>query len=96
VTAHDKASSKKESIEIKNKGGRLSDSEIERLIKEAEEFEEADKIIKEKVDTRNSLESYVHSMTNQIEDPEKLAKKLSDDEKSEIKEVLDETRDWLK
>lgn len=35
-------------------------------------------------------------MKNTIEDPEKLANKLSDDEKSTIKTALDETENWLK
>ena len=35
-------------------------------------------------------------MKNTIEDPEKLANKLSDDEKSTIKSALEETESWLK
>ena len=62
VTAHDRATSKKESIEISNQGARLTEAEIEALIEEAKEFEESDKIVKEKIDTRNSLENYVVQM----------------------------------
>lgn len=34
-------------------------------------------------------------MKNQVEDPEKLASKLSDDEKDTIKEALKDTQSWL-
>ena len=37
------------------------------------DLSEEDKIIKEKIDARNSLDSYLHSMRNTIEDKEKLA-----------------------
>jgi heat shock protein 5 len=42
------------------------------MLKDAEEFAEQDKIAKEKIDAKNSLDSYLHSMKNSIEDPEKL------------------------
>lgn len=45
-------------------------------------------MLKEKIDAKNSLENYVYSMKNTVEDPEKLADKLEDDEKNTIKEAL--------
>ena len=66
------------------------------MIKEAEEFAEEDKEAKEKIDARNQLDNYVFSMKNTIEDPEKLANKLDDDEKNTIKEALTETENWIK
>ncbi|XP_073314738.1 luminal-binding protein 8-like [Primulina huaijiensis] len=61
-----KASCKSEKITITNDKGRLSQEEIERMVKEAEEFAEEDKKIKERIDARNSLETYVYNMRNQI------------------------------
>jgi heat shock protein 5 len=43
---------------------------------DAERFAESDKAAKEKIDAKNSFESYVYSMRNTIEDPEKLKDKL--------------------
>jgi len=61
VTATDKGSNKKESIEIKDHGtGRLSQEQIEQMIKEAEQQSEADKAIKAKIDAKNSLENYIY------------------------------------
>lgn len=51
------------------------------MIKEAEEFAEEDKNAKEKIDARNQLDNYVFSMKNTIEDPEKLADKLDEEDK---------------
>lgn len=66
------------------------------MIKDAEEFAEEDKIAKEKIDSKNQLDNYLFSMKNTIEDPEKLANKLTDEEKSTIKSALEETENWLK
>jgi heat shock protein 5 len=46
--------------------------DIEKMIQDAEKFAEEDKKVKEKVDTRNSLESYAYSLKTQIEDDDKL------------------------
>lgn len=65
------------------------------MLKDAEEFAEQDKLAKEKIDAKNSLESYIYSMKNSVEDPEKLANKLDDSEKKTIKDALKETQEWL-
>jgi heat shock protein 5 len=75
--------------------GRLSKEEIEKMLKDAEEFAEQDKIAKERIDAKNSLDSYIHSMTNSVEDPEKLAKKIEEDDKAKIKDALKEAQDWV-
>jgi len=65
------------------------------MLRDAEEFAEQDKIAKERIDSKNALDSYVHSMRNTIEDPEKLANKLDDHDKTTIKDALKDTQDWL-
>ena len=65
------------------------------MLKDAEEFAEQDKLAKVKIDSKNSLESYIYSMKNSVEDPEKLANKLEDSEKKTIKEALKEAQEWL-
>jgi heat shock protein 5 len=44
--------------------------------------------LKEKIDAKNSLENYLYTMRNTIEDKEKLADKIEDDDKETIKEAL--------
>merc|ERR1712182_41812 len=76
-------------------GGRLSQEEIERMVQEAEEFADEDKKIKERVDARNSLETYAYNMRNQIEDSDKLADKLEDDDKETIDEAVKDVLEWM-
>jgi heat shock protein 5 len=51
----DKGTGKSEKITITNDKGRLSQEEIERMVREAEEFAEEDKKVKECIDSRNGL-----------------------------------------
>ncbi len=96
VSAVEKATGKSEKIVVTNDSGRLSKEEIEKMLKEAKEFEEQDKLVKEKIDARNSLENYIYSMKNTIEDKEKgLADKLTASEKESITAALKEHQDWL-
>jgi heat shock protein 5 len=46
--------------------------------------------MKEKIDAKNSMDNYIHTMRNTIEDKEKLADKISDEDKDKIKEALSE------
>jgi len=95
VGAEDKASGKAEKITITPDKGRLSEEEIERMVREAEEFAEEDKNLKTKVDARNALEGYAYNMRNQINDEEKLGGKIADEDKETIEEAVTEAIDWL-
>jgi heat shock protein 5 len=65
------------------------------MVEEAEEFAEEDRKIKERVDARNSLETYAYNMKNSVEDDDKLANKLEDEDKLAVEEAIKETLDWL-
>ncbi|KAJ3670692.1 hypothetical protein LUZ60_008118 [Juncus effusus] len=95
VTALDKGTGKSDKITITNEKGRLSQEEIERMVREAEEFAEEDKKLKEKIDARNSLETYLYNMKNTISDEDKLANKLESEEKEKIEEAVKEALEWL-
>jgi heat shock protein 5 len=95
VGAEDKGTGKSEKITITADKGRLSEEEIERMVKEAEEFAEEDKNQKEKIDGRNSLEGYAYNMRNQINDQEKLGGKISAEDKETIEEAVTAAIDWL-
>ena len=96
VSAIEKGTGKSESITVTNDKGRLSKEEIEAMIRDAEKFADQDKALKEKIDAKNSLENYVYTMRNTIEDKEKLADKIEADDKDKIKEALQTAQDWLK
>jgi endoplasmic reticulum chaperone BiP len=69
----------------------LSADEIERMVKDAEKFQEDDKRVPEQVEAKNELESYVYSLKSQVNDKEKL----SGDEKQTIQEAVEEKIKWL-
>ena len=95
VRAEDKAAKKSESITITNEKGRLSQEEIDRMVKEAEEFAEEDKKVKERIDARNKLETYIYTMRSTIGDKDKLADKIDSDDKEKIESTLKEALEWL-
>jgi len=95
VSAKDIGTGKSERITITNEKGRLSKEEIDRMIKEAEKFADQDKKAKEKIDARNNLDNYLHTMRNTINDKEKLAEKLDAADKEKIKEALKTHQEWL-
>jgi molecular chaperone DnaK len=79
VTAKDKGTGKEQQIRIQASGG-LSDDDIDRMVKEAEENATEDKAKREAVDTRNQADSIIHSTekslsehSDKIEDAEKQA-----------------------
>ena len=96
VSANEKGTGKTETITITNDKGRLSKEEIDRMVEESEKFAEADKLVKEKLDAKHQLDNYIYQMRNTIEDKEKLADKLEEDDKKAIADALTEASDWLK
>ncbi|MEY3004126.1 MAG: hypothetical protein RLZZ491_1302 [Pseudomonadota bacterium] len=67
VGARDKGTGKEQKITIQASGG-LSDEDIERMVREAEENAESDKKRRELVETRNQAESLIHSTEKSIEE----------------------------
>lgn len=96
VSAEDKGTGRAEKITITAEKGRLSEEEIERMVKEAEMYAEEDKKVKERIDARNGLESYLYNLKNTLEDDEKgLADSISAEDKKELQDIIDETLDWM-
>jgi len=95
VSAEDKGTGKAEKITITNDKGRLSQEEIDRMVQEAKEYEEEDKKVKEKIDAKNSLESYIYNIKNTINDEDKIKDKLSDEDKETLEEVVKTTTEWI-
>jgi len=65
VTAKDKATSKEQQIRIQASGG-LSEAEIQKMVKDAEQHASEDKKKRELVDARNQGESLVHATTKNL------------------------------
>merc|ERR1712146_207815 len=89
VTAEDKgASGKRANITITNDKGRLSKDDIDRMVREAEQYADEDKAAKERIDAKNGLESYCYQMKNTCEDKFKSA--VSEDEAKAVNDKVEE------
>ncbi len=95
VSAHEKGSGAKNNIVIKNDQGRLSEEDIKRMLREAEEKEEEDRIAKERIDARQALDNYIYSIKSSMNDPEKLKGKLSSDDEDTLEEAMRDGQSFL-
>jgi molecular chaperone DnaK len=92
VNAKDKATGKENKITIKASSG-LSESEIQKMVKDAEEHAEDDRKMLETVQARNHLDALVHSVQKSVTE---YGDKVSADEKGKIEGALKEAEELLK
>merc|ERR1711871_345104 len=97
VGAEDKGTGKSEKITITNDKGRLTEEQIEKMIKEAVQFADEDKKVKERVDAKNAFDGYLHSMRSAAEgsgDNKGLSEKLDSEEKEKIMDAIKDGQSW--
>ena len=85
VSAKDMGTGKEQKITIKSSSG-LSDEEIKKMQKEAEEHAEEDKKKKEEVDLRNEVDQLIFSTEKTLKD---VKGKVSDDDTKKVQDALD-------
>jgi molecular chaperone DnaK len=88
VTAKDKGTGKEQQIRIQASGG-LNDSDIEKMVKEAEQFAEEDKKRRAAAEAKNQAESLIHSTERQLAEH---GDKVSADVRSEIETAVAEAK----
>jgi len=93
VEARDQSSGRSNKITITNDKGRLSQSEIDKMLREAEKMAKEDEALLQKIDAKNKLEAYCYQMRSTIDDPNSASKLGSDVET--IRGRIDETIKWL-
>merc|ERR1712054_648230 len=90
---------KAEKITITNDKGRLTEEEIERMVREAEEFAEEDKKTKERIDAKNAFDGYLHGLKSALEggaDGEpSIGDKMDEDDKDKVKEAMADGQSWM-
>ena len=93
VMAKDESTGKSNTITITNDKGRLSQTDIDRMVSDAEKYKEEDSKQREKVGARNTLENYIfnykQAATGAPED------KLSSADKETVTKKCDEVMSWL-
>jgi len=92
VTAKDKATGKEQHITIEN-ATKLKDDEIERMKREAEQFADQDKRVKEEVELKNRADQVVFSGRKTLTEN---AAKISPDVKAEAEKKLTELEDLVR
>jgi molecular chaperone DnaK len=88
VSAKDKGTGKEQQIRIQASGG-LADSDIEKMVKEAEQFADEDKKRRAAAEAKNNAESLIHSTDKQLAEH---GDKVSAEVKEEIEKALAEAK----
>ena len=91
VKAVDKATNKEQSIKIQASGG-LSDDDIEKMVKDAEEHAEEDKAKKELIETKNQAESLIHGTEKSLSEN---SDKINEDDKKSIEDAINQLKTSL-
>jgi len=94
VSAVEKSKGISQSIQIKNDSDRLSEDQIEAMIREAEVNKQKDELLRKCVTERNNLEQVCYQAKSQVDD-EKLKDKLTDEDKKKIHDACDATLRYL-
>ena len=94
VSALDKTSGKSENITITNDKGRLSQADIERMVREAEEYKAEDDKQKDRIAAKNSLESYCFNIKSTLED-DNIRSKISESDRNLVSNKCSEVLKWL-
>lgn len=94
VSAKDQSTGNSNNITITNDKGRLSKTDIDRMVAEAEQYKEEDEKKRDKVNAKNNLEGYAHQVKQAVEDP-KNDHKLDPVDKKIAKDKAQEVIAWL-
>ncbi|GAB5364093.1 hypothetical protein AAMO2058_000939600 [Amorphochlora amoebiformis] len=94
VSAMDKKTQKSQSIKITNDAGRLSQEQIDEMIKKAKEMKEVDDAAAAKVEAKNKLENLAYQAKNTVSD-QKTASKLPKDDIDKVNKAAEAVLDWV-
>jgi len=92
VSAKDKATGKEQSIQIKASSG-LSDDEVDKMVKDAEEHAEEDRKFHELIDVRNQADGLIHATNKSLTD---LGDKVEESEKKDIEAAIEALQEAMK
>ena len=93
LSARDGGSGRSNQIQIKNDKGRLSQDEIQRMLKDAERFKNDDEKQRDRISSKNKLESYIFGVKQALS--ENKTSSLSSSEKSKIEDYCNKELKWL-
>jgi molecular chaperone DnaK len=91
VSAKDKATGKEQKIRIETSSG-LSEDEIKKMVKDAESHAKEDKEKKDKIETKNQLDTLIYSVEKSLKD---YGEKISKEEKEKVEAALKSAKEKL-
>ncbi|KAF8364742.1 hypothetical protein HHK36_033282 [Tetracentron sinense] len=94
VSVEDMTAGVQNNITITIDKGGLSKDEIEKTVKDAQQYKGKDEEVKKKVEAKNLLENYAYNMRNTVRD-EKFTGNLNPRDKEKIENAVDEMIEWL-
>ena len=92
IEACDKGSGNKKNITITNDSGRLNADDIEKMVKEAEQYKKEDEEVKERIEKKNEYENLLFQTKATVE---KTSDKISEDEKKKVVDKISEEEQWM-
>ena len=94
IEAKDKGSGKTQNITIKNDKGRLTAEDIERMVSEAEKYQDEDNLTREKIESKNKLDALIYQTKSSVNN-EEIKSKLEESDISMVNDTLTETELWM-
>jgi len=94
VTAEDTKTHMKSNIEITNEKGRLTQSQIEKMLEEADKYKDEDQLAKGEIMAREGLKIYMTRTRKAMEDIDET--KMTQRDRERLNRKLEETEEWLK
>ncbi|KRY91634.1 Heat shock 70 kDa protein [Trichinella pseudospiralis] len=94
VSAVDKSTGRQNKITITNDKGRLSKEDIDRMVREADQYKQEDEKQRDRIQAKNGLESYAFNVKSTVED-EKLKDKISESDRKAVLSKCEEVLRWL-
>ncbi|KRY58600.1 Heat shock cognate 71 kDa protein, partial [Trichinella britovi] len=94
VSAVDKSTGRQNKITITNDKGRLSKEDIDRMVREADQYKQEDEKQRDRIQAKNGLESYAFNVKSTIED-EKLKDKIPESDRKAVLNKCEEVLRWL-
>jgi len=94
IEANEESTNKTNKILIENKKGRLDNDVIEKMILDSEKFSENDKMIKERIEAKNRLDTYINNSRNNI-DTHEIKLKLGEEKFAEVYEKINSISNWF-
>jgi L1 cell adhesion molecule like protein len=94
VSAVEKSSGQTNKIVITNDKDRLSKDDIDRMVNDAEKYKEEDDKQRERIEAKNTLESYAFNLKASLEN-DAVKPKISEEDRTKICDKCKEVLDWL-